>query len=330
MSLYFSEEKYRGAAMRWAAEPPENDLSPEEAFLFLVTGQDYAMLDNVCTRAAAECGRNAETLYRLTQGETLPEADGAALRACLLRSAYACIDAGEPLGWKKTPGRHGYTGDWLSHCLLEGRLAGCFAAAAGLDAQAAQVLGILHDCGRRITMTFEHTVRGFELLAEAGHGFAALGCLSHSFMEGGRCTNCERAEPGFYVDEKGTACWDAGAERDDMTEFLAVYRFTDYDRILCYADLMATSRKILPTAERLKDIMSRRELDPVNYGLFLAETTNSLNRFRCRLQGKALDAPVSRADKASTRETLEQAFEAASAAFYAFYLGLKGENQGCT
>ena len=104
----------------------------------------------------------------------------------------------------------------------------------------------------------------------------AISCLTHSFLNGGRCASNEQAEEGFYVDENGNPCWKPETEKDDITLFLENYQYSTYDIVLNIADLMATSDGIVSPYDRIEDIATRRKLDPTNRGYFLAEFTNTL------------------------------------------------------
>ena len=113
-------------------------------------------------------------------------------------------------------------------------------------------------------------------------------------------------------------CWREDAERDEMTQFLEQYTYSDYDRILNIADLMATSHGVVSPMERLRDIATRRILDPTNRGYFLAELTDQLLWLMgcIGMEIPAAWAHVHRAETGIPLERLQQELEAVSAAFY--------------
>lgn len=310
MNLNFQNKTYFQTAMAGPGAVQEPEHTAADAFALLIRGASQGQLGNLC---ALLCRREPEVTlahaYARTQGEQA---------GTLLPLALECLDQGMALGEEKVPGTSFNASDYMGHCLLEGRLCAELAGACGMDRDYAFRLGILHDYGRRETHTLAHTVRGFELLTDLGWKREAFGCLTHSFLNGGRCASNETAEPGFYVDEQGMPCWREDAERDEMTQFLEQYTYSDYDRILNIADLMATSHGVASPMERLRDIATRRTLDPTNRGYFLAELTDQLLWLMgcIGMEIPAAWAHVHRAEAGIPLERLQQELEAVSAAFY--------------
>lgn len=314
MKLYFRNKTYLDKAILLAKSCPDSAHTPEEAFLLLIHGASKGQLENLLgLMEQALPGMSPEECYALTQ---CPEGPEKASR--ILTLAYDCLDSGKPLGTELVNGRHNAS-DWIGHSLLEGKLCGQLAVACGLDAEKARRLGMLHDYGRRSVHTLEHTVRGFELLVDQGWEQEALGCLTHSFLCGGRCASNESAEPGFYVDDNGNPCWAENAEKDDVTVFLEHYEYTEYDIILNIADLMTTSHAIVSPRDRIADIATRRTIDPTNRGYFLAELTNQLNRMRQRITGDTGNVPEIKAKKGVSLEEITDAFERVSEMFFEAY-----------
>lgn len=308
MGVNFSNQEYFKKAMELAGRRPVTSHTPEQAFLVLIHGASRLQLENLCNRMVdySKGTYDFEQCYEMTQNQAELISAGE-----ILSLAYQCLKSGKQLGNEIAGGRFN-TSAYFGHSLWEGKLCGDLAAACGLDPNRAQIYGILHDYGRCVSHRFDHTIRGFELLVDAGWEDEALACLTHSYLSGGRCANCEVAEPGFYVDEDGNPCWQEDAVKDEMTVFLEKYSFTDYDEILNMGDLMATSNGIVSPKERLADILSRRVLDPANYGFFLAEFTNLLNRFRIRIS-KSNEKPMFvRASEHNSIEQLQKTFEQAS------------------
>lgn len=320
MELYFQTEEYFQRAMMLAAAAPGPVHSGAAAFAMLLKGIPQAVLENLLQRmeqafsslTRAEC-------YALTQGQSIPgkaDADDEAFYR-IRRMALECLRDGQLLG--SAVGGSTITPALVGHCLFVGEACRVLADALGLDADRAMAVGTLHDYGRRVDGTLGHVLRGFELLSDAGWMQESLGCLTHSFLCGGRCASNEVAERGFYVDEAGKPCWEADAVRDHVTAFLDAYSYTDYDRILNLADLMATSYGIVPPAERIRDIATRRTIDPVNRGYFLASLTNCLREYTARMKKAENTQPALYAAAGVSLGEIEEAFLEASCLFWETY-----------
>lgn len=315
MELYFKDEQYMMRVLASAKNPPESNHSLEEAFLLCLRPAGARQLDHLSQRLTEIYPElTSEEGYRLTRGAGIPGKLEFSHTVCrrMYSAALELLESGIPLGSENSA--------LWGHLILEGKVAGQLAAALGLDPERAQKMGMLHDFGRTVTGTLEHTVRGYEILSDIGWEAEALGCLTHSFLAGGRCASNEQAESGFYVDAQGNPCWQAGAVKDHVSQFLEVYQFTDYDLILNIADLMATSWAILPPAERVADIATRRVIDPVNRRYFLSELTNRLWEMAGKISHGAMDIPKRvKADEKTSLEEIEEAFVKSSQAFYRVY-----------
>ena len=100
-------------------------------------------------------------------------------------------------------------------------------------------------------------------------------CLTHSFINDGRFSNNEIPDVEVsYVNNKEHF----NSEYDDLSKLLRNITYTDYDRILNIADLMASDRGILSPIDRIYDILSRRgDLDKApNRVYFLTSFYNTL------------------------------------------------------
>ena len=210
----------------------------------------------------------------------------------------------------------------MSHSLFAGEVCATLASHLGLDADRAKAAGLLHDYGRKFTHTFDHTMSGFESLVSIGWNNEAIGCLTHSFVNGGRCSNNEPALEGFYLDSEGNAKWREGAYKDDMTLFLENYEYTDFDILLNIADLMATDKGILSPKDRIADIATRRVIDPTNRGYFLADITNVFIHILKRLNLAKEDFKYIKADKNTSLEEIQNYFEEVSSYFFNVYTNL--------
>ena len=328
MSLYFSKEHYKEAALKDAkrAYKSKREHTVEEAFFLLIENVDAGDLSNLCKLIKTyyrSIGLSIEDCYNLTQGigsEKL--AFDKNVQCVIYDCAYECLESGMALGDKTINDGKINTSDWLGHCLLEGKLAGQLAKKMCLDISRAQRLGILHDYGRKISHDSQHITRGYEELHDKGWNSEAIGCLTHSFLAGGRCSWNDAPEPGFYVDEYGDSHWEQGVEKDDLTSFLENYQFTEYDLILNISDLMATSKAIVSPAERIADIATRRkEFDPRNRLYFLAELSNKLVEMLEKIGGEIPNDMIDKvkAKKGVTLEDITEKFERASEIFFREY-----------
>ena len=146
------------------------------------------------------------------------------------------------------------TSAWLSHSIYEARLCEKLANKINLNANLAYNFGLLHDYGRKYSHNFSHIIRGFEELIDKGY-MESRACLTHSFINDGRFNNNEIPDEKLeYIDGKEHF----NNEYDDLSKLLRNITYTDYDRILNIADLMASDHGILSPIDRLYDILSRR------------------------------------------------------------------------
>ena len=97
-----------------------------------------------------------------------------------------------------------------------------------LDTEAAYILGLLHDIGRREGVTNNrHTLDGYTFLDGLSYADAARICLTHSFP---------------IQDIKATAIgnWDGSPEELAFVEtYLNGIEYNDYDRLLQLCDALA-------------------------------------------------------------------------------------------
>lgn len=331
MSLYFINNYYKEKALKDAKKEHTSEHSVEDAMFLLIEGVNREDLSNLC-ELIKQHYKNEETsielsteeCYKLTQGMSINDKVefNEEVENIIYNLAYKCIESGKTLGNKTIMDGKINTSDWIGHSLFEGKLAGQLAKKSGLDVARATKLGILHDYGRKTIQNFDHVIRGYEALSDKGWDAEAIGCLTHSFLAGGRCASNESAQEGFYVDDEGTPCWKEGAPKDDLTVFLENYNYTKYDIILNIADLMATSYGIVSPSERIADIATRRKkFDPANRAYFLAELTNKLTEMLEDIGGEVKQDMKNKvkASKGVTLEEITQKFERASELFFDEY-----------
>lgn len=294
----------------------------------LLKGIDYDNLDNLCTFIAKFYQKNninitKEEGYKLTQKDNLDEGD----KQAIIEAASQCLKEGNPLGSKTINDGKINTSAWLSHCLYSSEISGNLAKNIGLNEDIAKTLGLLHDYGRKFDHDFSHTIKGFEELVDLGWYNEAISCLTHSFLNGGRCCNNEQAIEGFYVNDNGNPHFNDNTPKDDVTLFLENYRFGEYDVILNIADLMATDKGILPPHKRIADIATRRIIDPTNRAYFLAELTNTLIEFIRRTDFNIDEIKCIKANKNTALEDIQKYFKTTSEYFFTVYNHLSKEKK---
>jgi transposase-like protein len=114
-----------------------------------------------------------------------------------------------------------------------------------LDPGRAEVLGLLHDIGRRAGVTgMRHVLDGYNFLAAQGFDDAARICLTHSFA-------VRRLEAIF-------GDWDCTVEELRFVEaFLAQVDFDDYDRLILLCDSLAMADGYVLMEKRMIDVALR-------------------------------------------------------------------------
>ena len=208
----------------------------------------------------------------------------------ILEIAYKLIESGKTLGNKTVNDGKINTSVWLSHSLYVAKFAKITAEeirqkqGIGLDTDKIQALAILHDYGRKYDHTLGHVVRGAEILIDDDKPHAAVAAVMHSFLAGKRCANNERAVPGFYMDENGNEAWVDDTQPDDIRKYLELHNLSIGDLILNLGDLVATDKGVVRLSDRLKDIVTRRDLDPQNREYFLLQVIKSMTYILNKMQ----------------------------------------------
>ena len=267
MKLYFSNEEYYYRAMIILNSDCKRTLDRDKAFILLVNGLSYKDLENLCIEVSNKKNMDPMDAYKAIQ-----EGNNE-ITEYLLDIAYNLIDRGSYLGNNMIDDSIN-TSSWLSHSLYEARLCEILADKLNLDKDIAFNYGLLHDYGRKYSHNFSHVIKGFEELSKMGIR-EARACLTHSFINDGRFSNNEIPDVKYdYVNNKEHFT----SEYDDLSKLLRNVTYTDYDRILNIADLMASDRGILSPIDRIYDILSRRgDLDKApNRVYFLTSFYNTL------------------------------------------------------
>ncbi len=140
-------------------------------------------------------------------------------------------------------------GKWIAHSQNAATVCERIARKAGMDADKAYVLGLLHDIGRRIGFCGEkHTYAGYEYALSKGWDDVARISLTHSHL--------------FQNASQGVAEYDGTAEEwAFITNYIAGIRFDDYDLLVQIGDALGAADGICIMEKRFVDVALR-------YGIF--------------------------------------------------------------
>jgi hypothetical protein len=118
-----------------------------------------------------------------------------------------------------------------------------------LDAEAAYILGLLHDIGRQEGVTdLRHILDGYTFLKHLGYSDAARICLTHSFP--------------LQSIEAATGNWDGSSEELAFVgAYLGGLEYDDYDRLLQLCDALAWPSGFVLIEKRLVDVALRRGIN---------------------------------------------------------------------
>jgi len=136
-------------------------------------------------------------------------------------------------------------GPWGDHSRVTGMCARKIAEAVGLDGEKAQVLGMLHDIGRRFGVTgMRHAIDGYNFLMERGYTAAARICMTHSF-----CLKDLKYVLGKmdFSDE----------EMAFMVDYINSCEYDDYDLLMQLCDAIAMAEGPVDMTERMSDVKRR-------------------------------------------------------------------------
>ncbi len=312
--FYFTDSKYREVAK--STSPKYNiTLDKITAFFLLIKDVKFRDLDNFCEiiKDELELNLSLENIYDLLQ-------DPSQLTEEMKEKIFAIAQRNVKFG-NNTILINGNisinTSSWINHSLNVAEAAYKLSLPLeNVDSDSAYVLGLLHDIGRKFKTDMEHTIYGYQYLVDLGYKEEAKICLTHSHLRGERCANNEQAVEGWSCDN-GISKWDDNIKKDDLTNFLLHTSYDILDDLVCMADLMATNSKIVSVNDRLKDIATRRKLDPTNRKFFLFKLCNLLNDYLYAVgqidEKKELDY-----DKLSLEE-VQSILEDISNTFFSYY-----------
>ena len=320
--MNFNSEESKLIALNTSTTDYSRVKNPGTAFFLLIHNLSKEELNNLCKyiqnyfyESNPSEMLSLEDCYTITQNTNLNEEE----KNTIYQLAKSCINDGFHLGTKTINNGKINTSSWLSHSINAALVCQTLATKLNLDDKCAETLGLLHDYGRKLDHSFNHTILGFEELINIDCYPEAIGCLTHSFLNGGRCSNNEPAVEGFYVDINGNPKWKQNAPKDDLTLFLENYKYSQYDYILNIADLTATDTKILPPHERIADIATRRKIDPTNRAYFLCDLINTLINFLNKTNCNTKNYQFIKATPNISINKIEKYLKTISSHFYQIY-----------
>lgn len=159
-------------------------------------------------------------------------------------------------------------GPWGDHSRIAAHCAERIAAACGMDAEKAYILGLLHDIGRRFGVRhLGHVSDGYSYMLHLGYDEAARICLTHSF-------NNQRVEE--YIGRFDTTAEELNLIRSALAETV----MDDYDRLIQLCDALAGSTCVLDVEARMADVRQR-------YGFYPREKWNSNLKLKAYFEQKA-------------------------------------------
>lgn len=276
--MNFSDRKYMEGIEKLLKADIVNIHSTLDCFYQLIEEVEPDRLDNLIQLMMDDKKLmdyrelSKEECYHLLQNKKIDEV----YKKIILDLAYHCIDSGMPLG--NSINEFGINkSSWISHSLQEARLCSSIASKCGLNSEKAFRMGLLHDYGRKYSHGSMHIILGFEKLFDLGYYEEAIGCLTHSFLNGNYFA-CYAPSKNYMVDENLNAIpVNEKIVNSDLFSFLANYTYSDYDRILNIADLMATDEMVVSPEKRILDIEKRRKMEGKQKAFFLFQLSSTIS-----------------------------------------------------
>ena len=260
-------------------------LKNYDVFMKLIEGYSLEDLENLIELASNRTNLSHEQIFQAIQkGEKCP----LPIKFVLYDSAYECINSKKDLGNTLKADGYGVT-SWITHSLQVARACKILAKTTGENEQTAEILGLVHDIGRKKTHTLEHIPLGYNMLVNIGlkeknRGYISASkiILTHEYLKSSNGTG----------DRKANCDYVPGDENDDLDLFLRKYHYTTQDVIVSIADLIVTNDGKFSPYKRIEDIYSRRNQPTKQKAYFLERFILSLNDILERMskqQTKKLD-----------------------------------------
>lgn len=166
-------------------------------------------------------------------------------------------------------------GPWVRHSIYVGRAAQNIAKnCSGMDADAALVLGMLHDIGRRYGVSsMRHAIDGYNFLMGEGYPMAARICMTHSFP-------LKDINAVFGK-------WDCSKEEFDFaSKYIDEIVFDDYDRLLQLCDAIALPDGFVLMEKRMMDVALRHGVN--KYTVPQWKATFEIKNYFEKISGKSI------------------------------------------
>ena len=136
-------------------------------------------------------------------------------------------------------------GQWDDHSRTAAHCAEAIAAACGLDAEKAYIVGLLHDIGRKFgTRHLGHVSDGYSYMMSLGYDEAARICLTHSFSS---------LRLDDYIGKFDTT----PEELELIRNALSGIEMDEYDKLIQLCDALAGAGGVVDIEARMDDIQRR-------------------------------------------------------------------------
>lgn len=136
-------------------------------------------------------------------------------------------------------------GPWGNHSRMAAAAAQHIAAnVPGMDSEAAYILGLLHDIGRRYGVAgMRHITDGYHYMVQLGFPHAARICMTHSFP---------------LQEPRAMLGWDGStADKAFVYNYIQSAEYDDYDRLMQLADALALPGGCCLIEKRMVDVTLR-------------------------------------------------------------------------
>ena len=136
-------------------------------------------------------------------------------------------------------------GPWGDHSRTAARCAERIAAACGMDAEKAYLMGLMHDIGRRCGVKhLAHVLDGYDYMMALGFPDIARACLTHSFP----LQTLEEYVGNFDLPDE---------DIERLKGLLAACEYDDYDRLIQLCDCLAGAGYVMDINARMDDVERR-------------------------------------------------------------------------
>ena len=136
-------------------------------------------------------------------------------------------------------------GPWGNHSRTAAHCAEAIASRAGMNAEKAYVLGLLHDIGRKFGKRhLGHVSDGYSYMMSLGYEDVARVCLTHSFNE----KSIDKYIGKFDTTEEETKL---------IKDELNVIKLDDYDRLIQLCDSISGAEGVMDIIDRMTDVKIR-------------------------------------------------------------------------